>query len=78
MEKEEAEIQSLMDFFSPLYQKDLRAVSEMLLLLFHLPSRRHRFDPWVEKTPWRRKWLPTPVFFSGKSHGQKRLASYSP
>ena len=20
------------------------------------------FDPWVGKTPWRRKWLPTPVF----------------
>ena len=21
------------------------------------------FDAWVEKIPWRRKWLPTPVFF---------------
>ena len=22
-----------------------------------------RFDPWVEKIPWRKKWQPTPVFF---------------
>ena len=21
-----------------------------------LPSRRHRFNPWVRKIPWRRKW----------------------
>ena len=25
-------------------------------------SRRHRFNPWVKKIPWRRKWQPTPVF----------------
>ena len=25
-------------------------------------SRRRRFDPWVGKIPWRRKWHPTPVF----------------
>ena len=24
--------------------------------------KRHRFDPWVEEIPWRRKWQPTPVF----------------
>ena len=27
------------------------------------------FDPWVDKIPWRRERLPTPVFWSGKSHG---------
>ena len=27
----------------------------------------HRFDPWVGKIPWRRKWQPTPVFLPGKS-----------
>ena len=27
-----------------------------------LPSRRHRFDPWVGKTPCRRKWQPISVF----------------
>ena len=33
-----------------------------------------RFDPWVEKIPWRRKWQPTPVFLPGESHGQRSLA----
>ena len=35
--------------------------------------RRPRFNPWVGKIPWRRKWQPTPVFLSGKSHGLKSL-----
>ena len=30
-------------------------------------------DPWVGKIPWRREWLPTPVFLPGKSHGQSSL-----
>ena len=25
--------------------------------------RRPRFDPWVRKIPWRRKWQPIPVLF---------------
>ena len=33
--------------------------------------RRHGFNPWIRKIPWRRKWQPTPVFLPGKSHGQK-------
>ena len=24
--------------------------------------RRHRFDPWARRIPWRRAWQPTPVF----------------
>ena len=28
--------------------------------------------------PWSRKWQPTPLFLSGKSHGQRSLAGYSP
>ena len=36
------------------------------------------FDPWVGKTPQRRKQQPTPVFLPGKSHGQRSLAGYSP
>ena len=40
--------------------------------------RRRRFDPWVRKIPWRRKWQPNPVFLPGKSHGQRSLAGYSP
>ena len=27
------------------------------------------FDPWVGKMPWRREWLPTPVFWPGEVHG---------
>ena len=27
------------------------------------------FDPWVGKIPWRRKRLPTPVFWPGEFHG---------
>ena len=29
------------------------------------------FDPWVGKIPWSRKWQPTPVLLTGKSHGQR-------
>ena len=35
--------------------------------------KRRRLDPWVGKTPWRRKWQPTPVFLPGKSRGQRSL-----
>ena len=35
---------------------------------------QHGFDPWVGKIPWRREWLPIPVFLPGKSHGQRSLA----
>ena len=33
----------------------------------HLRCRRPRFDPWVRRIPWRRVWLPTPVFLPGES-----------
>ena len=29
--------------------------------------KRHRFDSWVRKIPWRRMWQPTPVFLPGES-----------
>ena len=41
--------------------------------------RRHKrfgFDPWVGKIPWRRKWLPTPVFLPRESHGHRSLVGY--
>ena len=40
--------------------------------------KRHQFDPWVGKIPWRREWLHTPVFLPGESPGQRSLAGYSP
>ena len=30
--------------------------------------KRPRFNLWVGKIPWRRKWQPTPLFLPGKSH----------
>ena len=35
----------------------------------HLQCGRPGFDPWVGKIPWRREWLPTPVFWCGEFHG---------
>ena len=40
--------------------------------------RRHEFDPWVGKIPWRSKRQPTPIFLTGESHGPRSLAGYSP
>jgi len=35
------------------------------------------FDPWVRKTPWRRKGQPTPVVLPGESHGGRSLVAKS-
>ena len=40
--------------------------------------RRCGFSLWVRKSLWSRKWQPTAVFLSGKSHGRRNLAGYSP
>ena len=34
--------------------------------------------PGLGNIPWRREWLPTPVFLPGKPRGQTSLAGYSP
>ena len=41
-------------------------------------SKTRRFNPWVEKIPWRRKWQPTPVVLPGKFLGQRSPAGYCP
>ena len=41
-------------------------------------SRRPRFNPWVGKIPWRRKWQPTPALLPGEFHGQRNLVGYGP
>ena len=45
----------------------------------NLPANasRHRFDLWVGTVPWRKKWLPTPVFLPGEFHRQRKLLGYS-
>ena len=40
--------------------------------------KRHRFDPWVGKIPWRSARQSTPLFVPGESHGQGNLVSYGP
>ena len=75
-----------------IFQARLKGESLAGLINYHCPKaslvtqmvknlvqcRRPGFDPWVRKIPWRREWLPTPVFLPGKSHGQRSLAGYSP
>ena len=40
--------------------------------------RETRFNPCVGKSPWRKKWQPTPVFLVEKSHRQRSLVAYGP
>ena len=42
-----------------------------------LQCGRPGFDPWVGKIPWRRKWLPTPIFLLLEFHGQRCLVGHS-
>ena len=41
-------------------------------------TQETKFNPWVRKMPWRKKWQHTPVSLPGKFHGQRSLAGYSP
>ena len=40
--------------------------------------RRHGFNRWVKKIPWRRKWQVTPVFLPGKPRVLRSLVGHSP
>ena len=40
--------------------------------------RECKFDPWVGKIPWKRKWQPILVLLPGEFLGQRSLAGYSP
>ena len=49
------------------------------VMVKRLPAiRRPEYDPWVQKIPWRKEWLPTPVFLPGEFYGQRSLAGRSP
>ena len=43
-----------------------------------LQRRKHGFEIWVGKIPYRRERLPTPVFLPRELHGQRSLVRYSP
>ena len=57
-----------MDFFVPRWHSGKESISQ---------GRRHEFDPWVGKIPWRRERQPTLVFLPGESHGQRSWVGYS-
>ena len=40
--------------------------------------KRHGFDPWIGKIPWRRKLQSALVFLPRESQRQRSLADYSP
>ena len=42
-----------------------------------LRCRRHGFNSWVWKIPWRGEGLASPVFLPGEFHEQRSLVSYS-
>ena len=73
--------------YSPWGHKDSDTTESLSLFIFPggsevnsvcLQCRKPRFDPWVRKIPWWRKWQPTPVFLPGGSHGRRSLVGYSP
>ena len=73
----------LSDTFANSHTWNLRKKYPLILIQLGFPGgavvriclqcRRCRFDPWFGKIPWSRKWQPTPVFLTEKSHGQKSL-----
>ena len=70
--------QSIIKETSPEYSLEgLKLKLELHYFGHPVPCKRHRFDPWVGKIPWRRAWQPTPVFLPGESHGQRNLAGCS-
>ena len=48
------------------------------MVRIHLPVQEGRFDPWVGKILWSRRWPPTPVFLPGKSQEKRSMVGYSP
>ena len=53
-------------------------VTQMAKNLSAMQETRPGFNLWLRKRPSRREWLPTPVFFTGKFHGQRSLTGYNP
>ena len=50
----------------------------MAQVVKNLPAMQEIWVQSLGQIPWRREWLPTSVFLSGESHGQRSLAGYSP
>ena len=67
----------LLQFAPVKYHWETSLVAQMVKSIY-LQCGRPRFNPWVGKISWRRKWQPTPVFLPGKSHGRRNMVGYSP
>ena len=48
------------------------------MVKIRLQHKRSRFNLWVRKSPWRKKWQPIPVLLPGKSRGLRNVVGYSP
>ena len=62
-------------------EKEYWEFSQVVLVVKNLPAsagdaRDMGLIPEIGEIPWRREWLPTPVFLPGKS--QRSLAGYCP
>ena len=69
-------------FGSPLLLSDLSlhpkhfGASLVAVTVENLPAMQETqmlFSLWIGKIPWRREWLPTPVFLPGRYHDQRSL-----
>ena len=60
------------NIFSYIYYK----MSLVAQLVKNLPAMQKTWvDPWVGKIPWRKEWLPTPVFSPQEFHRGRSLAA---
>ena len=58
---------------------ELRKIKKMIeVMVVKNPPARHRFDPLVDKIPWRWAWHSTSIFLPGEPYGQRSLVGYSP
>ena len=53
----------------------INGVSLLAQIIKNLPAMQETQIQFLGKIPWRRKWLPTPVFLPRKFHGQRSLES---
>ena len=72
----------LLDFDAPLVPTASSHIMTSLVaqMVNCLPTMRETRvpSPGLGRSPWRRKWQPTPVFLPGESHRRRSLVGYSP
>ena len=72
------QLELILNVYTYIYTHGLLGASDKEPACQFKICEKHRFYPWVEKIPWRRKWQPIPVILPGESHGQRSLTGYSP